>query len=163
TQGGVPTRVAKTGGPLQLLSSTSTPISAPGDIALDASNVYYTDQVANTVGKIAKSGGNPVVLATGQLQPMSIAVDATDVYWTNLAGGTVNKVPIAGGPVVPLASNQAGPSGIALGSNVYWRNQNDGTIAMVAKSGGAATPLVTGSSLLIALTVDATSIYFVGA
>ncbi len=46
---------------------------------LDGDQVYATN--GTTVVKVAKSGGNPTVLATGQTRATSITVDATNIYW----------------------------------------------------------------------------------
>lgn len=46
---------------------------------LDGDQVYATN--GTTVVKVAKSGGNPTVLATGQTRATSITLDATNIYW----------------------------------------------------------------------------------
>ncbi len=46
---------------------------------LDGEQVYATN--GTTVVQVAKSGGNPTTLATGQTSATSIIVDATTIYW----------------------------------------------------------------------------------
>jgi hypothetical protein len=51
-------------------------------IALDATNLYFSDQFH--VMKVALAGGTPTTLVTEMTdQPFGVAVDATSVYWTN--------------------------------------------------------------------------------
>jgi hypothetical protein len=62
----------------------------PGDIAVDATSVYWTDFDSSsgsggsngTVMKVPVGGGPPTILASGQNWLDRIAVDATSVYWT---------------------------------------------------------------------------------
>jgi hypothetical protein len=42
--------------------------------------------------KVAKGGGTPVLLVTGQHSVVSVAVDPTSVYWIDKYGGTVTKL-----------------------------------------------------------------------
>ena len=44
-------------------------------------NVYFTSYDA--VWKVARSGGQPVVLANSQGGDHALALDATSVYWTD--------------------------------------------------------------------------------
>jgi hypothetical protein len=65
---------------------------APQNIAVDATNVYWTS--GTTVLKTPIGGGAMVILASGQNSSYGIAVDATSVYWTNNATtGTVMTTP----------------------------------------------------------------------
>lgn len=58
-------------------------------IQLDDASVYYTDQLAQVVGRIGKDGTGQVDLANGGVAgfyPYSLAVDDTDVVWSSIGG-----------------------------------------------------------------------------
>lgn len=55
----------------------------PTDVAVDADSVYFTDGALGQVLRVAKSGGEPVILASGQDGPSGLAVDTWCVYWAN--------------------------------------------------------------------------------
>ncbi len=156
----------------------------PWGIALDASFVYWVN-VGGTVKKVAKEGGTPIVIASGQVSPTSIAIDANDVYWTNSgtsscssvtgactsnADGTIMSVPLAGGTPTVVAGGQRTPVSIAVdavnayfvdeGTGVYNSPDTDGSVMKVPIGGGTPTALATGLSYPGALAIDATSVYW---
>jgi len=127
-------------------------------LAIDASNVYWSDNLAGQVWKAPLAGGNATLLASGVPNPNGIAVDATDVYFTTDAG--LRKVPIAGGPLVVI-DNQCCAKGVALdANNVYWCNDAAGTIYQTPKAGGAILTLTNVESAPVNLAVDATTVYW---
>jgi hypothetical protein len=69
----------------------------PATLALDEDNVYWTNSGGGTVMKVAKAGGDPIVLAANEEGAWAVAVDADNVYWTTskpmTAEGTVKKRP----------------------------------------------------------------------
>lgn len=84
----------KDGGTAQTLTSGQ---AGPFDIAVDSTNVYWTNQ-DGTVMKVPLGGGTPVRLASKSQLAFGIAVDTTSVYWANdtqqgtIATGTIMKV-----------------------------------------------------------------------
>jgi hypothetical protein len=104
------------GNATQLASGQSFAIA----IAVDASNVYWTDQTAGTVMSVPIGGGSPTTLASGQNAPSALAVDAMNVYWTNSGNGTVMRVPIGGGAATVLASGQSGTCIALNAASVFW-------------------------------------------
>ncbi len=76
-------------GPVTLASNQN----GPSAIAIDATNVYWTNAGDGTVQRVAKAGGPPTTMSTGELEPLGIAVDETGVYWTNRGDGRVRFYP----------------------------------------------------------------------
>ena len=67
------------GGPVALLGTTPY---LPMGLAQDAANLYISSFDANgAILKVAKTGGNPQVIASGHGFVQSLAVDASSVYW----------------------------------------------------------------------------------
>ena len=83
----------KTGGSVSTLTTMPTSHDHGGRaIAVDASFVYFNDRVGNTVQKVSKNGGVPVVVATAN-GPTGIALDQSYVYFTNQGDGTIRRAP----------------------------------------------------------------------
>jgi hypothetical protein len=103
-------------------------------IAVDASNVYFTNSYAGTVASVPIGGGGVTTLATGQTNPQAIAVAGGYVYWANATNaGSIMKVGIAAGAPTTVAANQANPTGIAVDdAYVYWTTTS-GAVMMTAR------------------------------
>jgi hypothetical protein len=73
------------GGTSTLFAADST---GPSAIAIDATNVYWTDFDGpgsnGTVMKAPLGGGSATQIASAQATPNAIAIDCAGVYWTNL-------------------------------------------------------------------------------
>lgn len=111
--------------------------SAPRDVAMDATHVYFA--LATEVRRMTYAATGNAVVATG-VDIQRIAVDASGVYFTERGAGTgrVLRCPLAGCVGAPevLATGEGLPLGIALdATHVYWANEatTAGTIRRVAK------------------------------
>jgi len=147
----------------------------PQGIALDASNVYWT-QLDNTgtngsVWKVPVGGGAPVALVSaGLLSPHGIAVDGTNVYWTNegsaVGTGTIMSIPIVGGAAATIASGLGVPLGIAVaGSRVSWTDRDVpstgfGPVLSMAAGGGAVTTLASGQKQPDDIAANSTTVFW---
>jgi hypothetical protein len=86
--------VAKTGGTAVAITPISYLIAGNGGtLAVDATNVYWTDLAVYTCPITGCGPSGLTTLVSGQPNAFGIAVDATSVYFTNhVAGGTVAKL-----------------------------------------------------------------------
>jgi hypothetical protein len=82
-------KMPKAGGAVTTLASG---LGGPQRIVIDATTVYWTDDVDNTIMKVPIAGGAPTIVASGQMGINGIAVDATSVYWASSTDETVMKV-----------------------------------------------------------------------
>jgi hypothetical protein len=123
-------------------------------IAVDATNVYWTNQEARTVMKVPIAGGTPVRLAMGAStaqMPWDLVVDGGAVYWNYYASpGSVMTTPLAGGTPAAVASQQNGPRNLAVAGGIaYWINvwilgNNSGAVMAAPLAGG--TPIALASA-----------------
>jgi hypothetical protein len=156
--------------------ATPTPFASgqntPMGLAVDATNVYWTNEGDGTVMKKPLAGGNATMVASGQNEPRAIAVDATSAYWVNAGSGGTNqdgavmKAPLGGGTAIVLAPNQSFPYSIAVdASNVYWTTvsiftaQEGGVFKLPLNGGVSPIPIQTGQTTR-AVAVDAASVYW---
>ena len=103
-------------------------------IAIDADNLYYTEESAlGPVGVISLGGGATRVIATNNGTERAVS-DGTYVYYTSANGdppvfdGAVLRVPVVGGVVTTIATGNA-PDSIAIDStSVYWGSSASGVI-----------------------------------
>jgi hypothetical protein len=105
-------------------------------IALDSSYAYWSGAYTGTgsVGRTARDGGSPLVLANNLGKPMGIAVDSNYIYWVDNSAGTVNRIALGGGSPTTLAQSQNHPWGIAVDdTGIYWTNNGSGTVMVLAK------------------------------
>jgi hypothetical protein len=157
---------ACSGGVCQPLTIASDPTTSPWDIAVDATNVYWTNNTSpGTVMKAPVAGGAATPIATNQISPARIAIDATYAYWTNFDGGTVMRAPLNGGAnPTELASGQNQPMGIRVDeTNVYWLNSGDGSVNTCTLTNCTLpTAIATNQGVLRTASIDSSQIYFVG-
>jgi hypothetical protein len=76
------------GGTPSLLASPD----APGDIAVDANNIYFTNHDSALL-KMPKSGGAMTTLAAPLMRPRSPVLDDKNVYWLDVGDGKILALP----------------------------------------------------------------------
>jgi hypothetical protein len=80
---------------------------SPSALAIDDASLYWLETQAGRVMKVAKNGGTPIALATGQSSPFDLVVDSTNVYWSDPRGHVIRSVPKSGGsPQLLVAASQ---------------------------------------------------------
>jgi hypothetical protein len=160
------------GGPAITLA---TGLATVGPIAIDASNVYWTDRFG-AVSAVQIGGGSMRTLVPAQYTlpantilddyPVAIAVDAGVVYWTSepldpSQPATIESVAGAGGATTTIATLSSAPRGLAVDADyVYWSDLGPsspgsglgapphllgGSVSRVAKAGSDVEVLATGA------------------
>jgi len=123
-----------------------------GDLALDATSVYWADQSGSggyifraPLGSAATSAASSTLARLQVGEPYDFAVDGTNVYWSD-AGG-VMKAPSGGGAPVTLAARSLPAQDLGVDAvNVYWIEWESGALYGVPISGGAVATLATFST-----------------
>jgi hypothetical protein len=131
--------VATTAGATPKILTTATNAVGAYGIAVNATTIFFTAQNntgnATEVESLPLAGGNPTVLASGQLQATGIAVDATNIYWTDWDAntGTVSSMPMptasGPGPITVLATKSDEVLGIAVdATGLYYTATGGGRV-----------------------------------
>jgi hypothetical protein len=150
-------------GPVQKLVDG---LDHPWGIALDEGFVYWTDEDAGNIGRVAKAGGTKEMVATTNVGAWALAVDATGVYWSVYLPDTgfVASAPKAGGPATMLATNLDSPAGVVVdGDNLYVAVEGStsaGTVLRIPVGGGPAVAVATGQPRPTNVAVDGACIYW---
>lgn len=136
-------------------------------IAVDADNVYWTNNGPSGVGGLLKLpiGGTQVIslTPTNGFSPYSVAIDSTNVYWTDTNAGNLYQVPITGGTPTLLATGF--PSALVVGNGkLYYGLGGTSTAGIYAltlpfTAGETATTL-SSTGTPYSMVVDTKNIYW---
>jgi len=119
--------------------------------------VNHTD---GTVMSVARQGGQPNVLATGQDKPWRVSVDDLYVYWVGESmKGSVMRVPKHGGEPAVVASASAPATVEARGGDVYWLT-GDGSLFRCAARGGSIATLAQTQTNPSRMALDRDAVYW---
>ncbi|WP_437740594.1 hypothetical protein WMF39_33655 [Sorangium sp. So ce1504] len=89
-----------------VLAHAGKHVSIDHGIAVDASHVYWVEQLSHTaVARVAKAGGGREEIYDSPYVPLSVAVDEKNVYWAeNSVTHWVRAMPKSGGAVIDLVT-----------------------------------------------------------
>src|ERR1700743_2361924 len=121
-------------------ATTSTSLSSPQDIAVDAAgNIYVTSQPGIKLMEFPAGGGSPIDLSSGFSSPVGITVDALgSIYVADAGDNTLKRIPYySTGTVIKLASNLNSPAGVAVDAalNVYVSEAGSGKVYEISYTG----------------------------
>jgi hypothetical protein len=126
----------------------------PRYLALDATNIYYTDGSLDAVKKMPKAGGSPVdVCSIVGKGADSMVIDATNVYFTVddggptvSNGGVIEKCALGGGAASIMTPALGVLRSLVLsGTTLFLVADGDPpTVLTMQTTGGSATPYFTG-------------------
>ncbi len=139
--------------------------SYPTKIAVDSTHIYWSDQVAGTVMRVALDGEDGMeTLASGQDGPIGIAVDDQHVFWAN--ANAIYSAPLDGGEATMLAQlEQQQPAFRELtdltvaGSWVYFPRTSESSVMRVPVDGGPTEVLAQGVASTQSIYVDGEQVY----
>jgi hypothetical protein len=148
---------------------TSRP-GAPAHLAVDASYVYWAEQMPGSIMKVPLTGGPPTQVAPALPAPWQIALDDADVYWM---GQGLMKAPKVGGAAIELTPRlpMLPTAGLAVNAtNVYFTSGPPGGtsgVSTISSQGGTATVIYADTSGDFAppgpIAIDATRAYWADA
>jgi hypothetical protein len=156
-------KVPLAGGSATTLATGVTYSMTGFSIAVDGSNVYWTDNTnfagSGVLNKVSLSVGTVTTLASN-LNTGSLDIDSSKIYLFDYSGGTgyLQSIPKAGGSFTTLATGLSTADSALDGSGIfYWTefgSNTAGDIGKVSSSGGAVTHY--GSNLYepVGITVD---------
>lgn len=142
-------------------------------VAVDVTNVYWTNRSDGRVMKMAIDTGSITELAKDQDEPRCIAVHENQVYWTNVGDDTVMRVGTDGTNLETLATGQNNPYDIVITEGyIFWTNEgtepygitpppSDGSIMRLKRGGGQdPTPIVNGLTYPQAIAIHGEEVYW---
>lgn len=138
-------KVPKSGGTIVQLAVDSGDF---GDIVVDATRVYWTDQDPAFVRSVPIAGGSTQTHATGtKFQLNGLYVSPTTLYWATGFGGSIESISLSGGAPVNLASGESYTSRVSLvGTTLVWTQTiSSGAVWKLDLATSGATPQVLAS------------------
>lgn len=103
--------------------------SAPANVAISPSNIYWSSSGDNTVDVALRDGSNVRRIATPTTSHTTAVMgDDAFVYFGGVDGG-VNVAPLVGGEAMQFAQGPAGRVVMAMdATSIYWAHTSGGTI-----------------------------------
>lgn len=160
--GGHIRRVAKGGGAVETLAGGQ---NQPRVFDLDDTEVYWGNQAGNiamesSLSKVAKTGGPPLVIATGLTVTTTGQLDAASFYFADFAApASLLAVPSDGGAMDTVALLHISQLWVDA-PYAYATRCAAGNLSRVALSGGTIDVLVDQLACPYFLTTDASHVYF---
>jgi hypothetical protein len=160
--GGTLRSMPKSGGTSTILAND--PGNSPSGIAVDSTNVYWTQLIQpGNVMAVPLGGGQALTMGYAVNTP-GVASDGTFVYWTQYAftSGEVKATYIGkGGSSTSLVSGLNSPYDVAVDSaSVFWVEKYSGNVKQLSIAGGTPSTLASGLAEPTAIAQDPSSVYW---
>jgi hypothetical protein len=151
-----------------VVSTLTTDVGEPQDVAVDGVNVYWTDTKRKAVLAVPIGGGSVTTIAPGTSDMTFIVVDNDYVYWSEPSENAVVKAAkTAGSTAITLTSVLPSPAGLAAqAGSLYFSSDSlavaGGGIYRIAQGGAGFTPLAQPQTGAYFIALDATDVYWTG-
>lgn len=150
--------------PLQTAATFASAVGSVNGLAIDATgNIYVADGDQKAIKKIPAGGGDPVVLASGFINPIGVAVDGSgNIFVADNGSNTIKKVPAGGGAPIAIGAAFNSPYGVATDKAGYIYATDINQIKKISPDGNTTIVLnVSGTITPTALFVDNSgNVYF---
>jgi hypothetical protein len=136
----------------------------PSYVAVNAADIFISDISAGVILATKLTGGGAVsTLASLQLGPVNLAVGPSSVYWMTGQGvpgqETISSVPLTGGSLNTTVPAQTELCCFVVDESfVYWATFE--TLVRTTFDGSETAVIARGLSSVVALTDDATRLFF---
>jgi O-glycosyl hydrolase len=138
-------------------ASFITGVSAPEDVVVTSSYLYWTNYGNGTIGRANLNGtGVKMGFITGAHKPIGLAVNASYIYWTN-EDGDIGRANLDGTDANKSFITATGnPYGVAVdSSHIYWSNLDSNTIGRANLNGTDANEsFITGADYPAGLAIQ---------
>jgi hypothetical protein len=138
----------------------------PWGLAIDATDIYYTDVVLNAIMRAPIATGTIKSIVSNQASPRGLFGDATNIYWTTSTGNVMMSAK-ATINAVPIVQGQTNPQEIVVDQTVapaeaYWVDVSmTGNVSKApAMSNSMPTVIAPNQRSGQCVAVDATSVYW---
>lgn len=134
---------------------------SPGDIAVNATHVYWANVGAGTLARAPLDGTGAEIVLEGLTQPWSLAVSPTSLAWAENATGNVFLASLANGSAPTLLATTPGAWSIAMDAeHVFWTTLFDGAVYAAPLAGGPATAIATDAVSPQSLSLSGDRVFF---
>lgn len=128
-------------------TSSTGSVSGCGDVAADATHVFWSDPAGGAIGRANLDGSNAdYTFITGAQNPCGIAVDDEYLYWTNFASNAIGRAKLDGSePTQAFINAVSEPCGVAVDRKfIYWTSASGHYVGRALVTGDKGPHLVDG-------------------
>jgi hypothetical protein len=148
-------RVSVAGGAVETLSDAS---QYPLGMAVDATHVYWSNLIGQSIARAPIGGGANEVIATGLLAPNHLSVQGSELFYGDVS--TIQAIPKSGG-AARVVTDALPLDATVDATHVYWTSSTARRVARAPLAGGSPEVIADELHSPLSIAVDSTHVYFV--